>query len=43
MMHSNIRRVFQKSAGRRYAHHREIDDTIRAVGLTNTHVVRNPT
>lgn len=27
----------------RYKHHREIDDTIRALGLTNPNIVRNPT
>lgn len=43
MMQNNLRRMIQRNLGKRFKHHREIDDSIRATGLTNTHVIRNPT
>ena len=43
MMQRSVRRIFQKGLGKRYKHHRDIDDSIRAIGLTNQNVIRNPT
>lgn len=43
MMQNHLGRVFRKAIGKRYLNHRVIDDTIKAAGLTNPNVLRNPT
>ena len=43
MMQSSLGKVFRKTIGVRYKNHRVIDDTIRALGITNQNVIRNPT
>lgn len=43
MMQTHLGRAFRKALGKRYLNHRVIDDTIKALGLTNPNVIRNPT
>jgi hypothetical protein len=43
MMQNNIGKLFKNAIGRRYKNHRVIDETIKATGLTNKNVIRNPT
>ena len=44
MMQSVFRKAYKMNMSVRYSSvHREMNDTIRATGLTNPNVVRNPT
>lgn len=43
MMHRGLGKIFRKSLGKRFYNHREIDDSIKALGLTNPNIIRNPT
>ena len=42
-MLSNLGKIFRKGLGKRYRSHRVIDDNIKATGLRNQNVIRNPT
>ena len=41
-MQTGLGRTFRKILSARYKNHRVIDDTIRATGLKNPNVIRNP-
>lgn len=43
MMQNNLGRIFKRAVGKRYFGHRDVDQTIRALGVTNKNIVRNPT
>ena len=42
MMQKSLGKIFRKTIGVRYKNHRVVDDTIRAIGITNPNVIRNP-
>ena len=42
-MHKGIGRVFRNSITKRHLNHRVIDDNIKALGLRNPNIIRNPT
>lgn len=43
MMQKNLAKIFKNSLTKRYYNHRVIDETIKATGLRNPNIIRNPT
>lgn len=43
MMQTIVGKAFRKSLSRRFYNHRVIDENIKALGLRNPNIVRNPT
>lgn len=42
MMHKGLGKIFRKTIGVRFKYHRVIDENIKAAGITNPNVIRNP-